>query len=79
MQRCGKMMYTDSGFSRLAWDRLMGALIDPGNREACGRILMVTTSSIPACSSSCSCTAETPFGVPVRMRSPSSRVMNSLM
>jgi len=38
--RCGKMMYTDSGFSSLAWDRLMGALIDPENREACGRIVI---------------------------------------
>lgn len=38
--RCGKMMYTDSGYSRLAWDRLMEALIDPENREACGRIVI---------------------------------------
>lgn len=34
------MMYTDSGYSRLAWDRLMEALIDPENREACGRIVI---------------------------------------
>lgn len=38
--RCGKMMYTDSGYSRLAWDRLMEALIDPENGEACGRIVI---------------------------------------
>ena len=25
---------------RLAWDRLMEALIDPENREACGRIVI---------------------------------------
>lgn len=30
---------TESGYSRLAWDRLMEALIDPENREACGRIV----------------------------------------
>lgn len=38
--RCGEMMYTDSGYSRLAWDRFMEALIDPENREACGRIVI---------------------------------------
>lgn len=38
--RCGKMMYTDSGYGRLVWDRLMEALIDPENREACGRIVI---------------------------------------
>lgn len=37
--RCRKMMYIDSGYARLAWDRLMEALIDPENREACGRIV----------------------------------------
>lgn len=34
------MMYTDLGYSRLAWDRLMETLIDPENREACGRIVI---------------------------------------
>ncbi|KAK2893885.1 hypothetical protein Q8A73_016369 [Channa argus] len=38
--RCGKMMYADSGYSRLAWDRLVEALIDPENRGACGRIVI---------------------------------------
>lgn len=38
--RCVEMMYADSGYSRLAWDRLMEALIDPENREACGRIVI---------------------------------------
>ncbi len=38
--RCGEMMYADSGYSRLARDRLMEALIDPESREACGRIVI---------------------------------------
>lgn len=32
------MKYTESGYSRPAWDRLMEALIDPENGEACGRV-----------------------------------------
>lgn len=34
------MMYTDSGYSRLAWDRLKETLIDPENRDACGRMVI---------------------------------------
>lgn len=33
-------MYADSGYSKRAWDRLMEALNDPENREACGKIVI---------------------------------------
>lgn len=33
------MMHTYLGYIKLTWDRLMEALIDPENREACGRIV----------------------------------------
>lgn len=56
------MMYTESSYSRLAWDRLREVLIDPESREACGRIVIeprtdveeprenvVTTGTRPVC------------------------------
>lgn len=38
--RCGEMMCADSGYSRLAWDTLKETLIDPENRDACGRMVI---------------------------------------